>query len=303
MMNPVHNRYFSGESTVDPLADIRQESVVKLHDVVSADYLGITRFTGKNIRVDASTMENLKLAQETLRKVKRMLPYGAGNQKADVIYTKGESAMRLLMLRERAASPFPVVNAKEVARHQAGNCGEQAELSYTLLAGQRVNAPVQYVSDKNWDHEYVLIGDPRDQFWGDQHTVVVDPWVRFPTAVTLAQAHNRNPDFPALYQIARNADPLPGSQALHHIKHVTSAEVSQFMQEEGIPPIGVELLDWINDSGETQHMFDEKNVAKDPSTRYSSNFFNAVSMDEIASATVDRQKAAQREWQESGYDW
>ncbi|MBJ7221840.1 MULTISPECIES: type III effector [unclassified Brenneria] len=305
MLNPLQNRYFSGERAVDPLANFNRESVVKLHDAVSADFLGISRFEGKNIRVDSSTMENLNLAQETLRQVKMMLPYGAGNQKADIIATQGESAVRVLMHREKSDSPFPMVNAREAARYQAGNCHEHADLAYTLLAGKKVDAPVQIVDDKNWEHEYVLIGDPRDQTWGEQKTVVVDPWVRLPTAATLAQTSNRNPESHAQSQRERNAEPAPAALALHNIKHVTSAEVAQFIREEHMPQIGPEFLAWIlnpeipegADASEAE-LLDEKNVAKDPSTRYSSHFFNAASMDSIAKTTVDHQKAAQRAWDE-----
>ncbi|RLM27743.1 hypothetical protein BIY29_01270 [Brenneria alni] len=298
-MNPIHDRYFPGGVTVNPLENFSREHVVKLHDAVSAQTLGIGTYESKRVIVSTSTMEHLQLTQDTLRKVKMMLPYGAGNQAADVIYTGGESMARTNMIRE---TPFshPAQSARESARHQAGNCQEYALLSYTLLAQQPINAPVSLVQDKNWCHIYVLIGDPRDQVWGEKNTVVVDPWVRYPSATTLQESRNRTPDLSALYQCACNAEEV---QSLNQIKHVTSYEVSRFLDNLGTYPLGDEYLESLFQDEDGSRIFDEKLVAKDPSTRYSnsSSPFNARSMDDIAQATVSRQRAAQQVWDNSPY--
>ncbi|PWC15009.1 type III effector [Brenneria roseae subsp. americana] len=303
MVNTVHNRYFPGGITVNPLENFNQERVVKLHNAVSAQELGTGAYEGKRINVSSSTMEHLQLAQETLRKVKMMLPYGAGNQKVEMIYTGGESSARALMHREKSSQDAPIPNSRQAARYQAGNCEETSDLSYALLAQKRINAPVLLVGDSDWDHKYVLIGDPRDQNWGERNTVVVDPWARYPSAATLDQTIRRNPYPGAEYQRARNADPLPGAQALNSIRHVTTAEVAHYLAEENLPSIGADFLEWFSQSDVTADMFDEKTVARDPSTRYSTHMFNAKSMDDIAQPTVSRQRAAQHAWDNSAYRW
>ncbi|PPZ37261.1 type III effector, partial [Escherichia coli] len=92
------------------------------------------------------------------------------------------------MHRATTKKSAAIPNALMAARYQAGNCNEMADVSYTLLAQKRINAPVLLLDDNDWDHKYVLIGDPRDQIWGEKNTVVVDPWVRYPSATTLDQS-------------------------------------------------------------------------------------------------------------------
>ncbi|QTF09515.1 type III effector [Brenneria izadpanahii] len=300
MLNATHNRYFPGRVTVNPLENFSSERTVKLHDAASAQELGIGAYEGKRVSVSASTMEHLQLAQEALRKVKMLLPYGAGNQTAEVLYTGGESMARTYMVRR---TPFssPIQAAWDAARHQSGNCQEFASVSYTLLAQQSINAPVSFVKDQNWCHAYVLIGDPRDQTWGEKNTVVVDPWVRYPSAVTLQESKNRTPALPALYQRPPNAAPLPAALTLNHIKHVTSGEVANYLRQNQYPPIGRSYIQLNDYYGVLSSLLDERLVAKDPSTRYSSDALSARSMDDIAQATVSRQRAAQQAWDDSPY--
>nr|WP_113864794.1 type III effector [Brenneria salicis]NMN92377.1 hypothetical protein [Brenneria salicis ATCC 15712 = DSM 30166]RBP67717.1 hypothetical protein DES54_101239 [Brenneria salicis ATCC 15712 = DSM 30166]RLM32313.1 hypothetical protein BHG07_00325 [Brenneria salicis ATCC 15712 = DSM 30166] len=295
MFNASHNRYFPGGVTVNPLELFNQEPVVKLHEAVSAQELGIGVYEGKHIRVNSSTTEHLQLAQETLRKTKMMMPYGAGNQKVEMVYTRGESSARVIMHRATTKKSAAIPNALMAARYQAGNCNEMADVSYTLLAQKRINAPVLLLDDNDWDHKYVLIGDPRDQIWGEKNTVVVDPWVRYPSATTLDQSIKRNPSSNVQYQRAPNAAPLPSAQELNSINHITTAEINQFLVAEKLPPIGVNLLRHFYQTV-LQNMSDEKIVAQDPSTRYSSDNVNARTMDDIAQATVSRQRAAQQVW-------
>ncbi|RLM27744.1 hypothetical protein BIY29_01275 [Brenneria alni] len=301
MVNPLHDRYFPGGVTVNPLENFSQEHVVKLHEAVSAHTLGIGSYEGRHISVNSSTMEHLRLAQDTLRKVKMMLPYGAGNQKTDIIYTGGESWARTEMAR-CSLSRDPIDYALQSARHQAGNCSEMTSLSFALLAQQRINAPVLRVCDREWNHSYVLIGDPRDQTWGERNTVVVDPWVTYPSAATLDQTVNRNPISNPMFQRARNAPPIPEAQALNRISHITTNEVANYLSSHDLPSIGDALLQTIYPSEGRRNLCDEKIVARDPSTLYSSGFFHSISsMDDIAQATINRQHAAQQVCNTSGY--
>ncbi|RLM27746.1 hypothetical protein BIY29_01285 [Brenneria alni] len=313
-MNPIHDRYFPGGVTVNPLENFSREHVVKLHEAVSAHSLGIGNYEGRHISVNSSTIEHLRLAQDTLRKVKMMLPYGAGNQKSEVIYTGGESWARTRMLRHIPVSN-PIDGALNTARHQAGNCSEIADVGYALLARQRINAPILRVADREWDHSYVLIGDPRDHTWGEKDTVIFDPWVRYPAAATLAQALNRNPAANPLFQRARNTAPAPEAQALNYVSHVTTNEVARYLSSQNKPSIGSSLLEDIFrpiESGDDMFaemcsasgigdMPDEKIAVRDPSTRYSSGIHNASTVDGIAQTTVSRQYAVQQAWNQSPY--
>lgn len=288
------NRYFHGDgiTEVDPLANFHRENIVRLHESVTPQELGIGDYQHRYVSVSASTLEHLQLAQETIRKVKMMLPYDSANQKAGVIYTKGESWGRKEMLHELDISNDPVSDAVNHARYQAGWCSETADLSYALLAQQHINAPVMRVGDRAWDHAYVLIGDPRDQTWGEDNTVIVDPWVRYPSATTLAQSINRHPG-DITHQRTMNAAPAPEAQALRRINHVRTAEVNAFLEQKGRPEIGDELNEELEYSGIMDTMYDEKLVAGDPSTRYYHPERGIATMDEIASATVRWQLAAQ----------
>jgi len=92
--------------------------------------------------------------------------------------------------------------ARAGAEAQGGACVEHASLAYAALATRKIDAPVMRVSDRNVDHAYVVIGDPRDPRWGEKNTVVVDPWVRYPTSFTLSESGslNHTPFMPAVVE-------------------------------------------------------------------------------------------------------
>ena len=87
-------------------------------------------------------MQNLKLAEDAVLKVKYLLPYGAGNQKTDISYTQGESWARRAMLRDNEYNQDPIQNAGRAVAYQAGNWNEHANVGYTLLAASSLNAPL-----------------------------------------------------------------------------------------------------------------------------------------------------------------
>ncbi|MHA6911251.1 type III effector [Ralstonia pseudosolanacearum] len=246
-------------------------------------------------------MDNLKIAETTVRQVKRMLPYGGGNQKPDVTYTEGESWARRSMLRDETYCQDPIQHAKEVVRYQAGNCAEHANVSYALLAGRQLNAPLLRASDGNDDHAYVLIGDPRDPYWGERDTVVVDAWVTHPSAFTLAEADDLHPNMTP-FQRSRYSAPDPDAN-LRNVRHVTTEEVNQYLSEYSRPDVGPALLDYIDQYVDTNKFFNTKTSADDPSTRYGDSSFTSKSMDRIAESTVDRQREARYEWNNSPYSW
>ncbi len=297
-----HDRYFTSRGPTDPLEDFHREPVVKLHKSVDPSLFGLSSFRSRKVRVDSETMDNLKIAERTVQQVKLMLPYGGGNQKPDVTYTEGESWARRSMLRDETYCQNPIQHAKEAVRYQAGNCAEHANVSYTLLAGQQLNAPLLRVSDADDDHAYVLIGDPRDPEWGERDTVVVDAWATHPSAFTLAEADDMRPTMPPSFQRSRYSPPDPDAN-LRNVQHVTTEDVNQYLAEYSRPHVGPELLDHIDEYVDTNRFFNAKTYAKDPSTRYGDSSFTSKSMDRIAESTVDRQREARREWNNSPYSW
>ncbi len=296
-----HDRYFTSRGPTDPLDDFHRESVVKLHKSVDPSLFGLSSFRSRKVRVDSDTMDNLKIAETTIRQVKRMLPYGGGNQKPDVTYTEGESWARRSMLRDETYCQNPIQHAKEVVRYQAGNCAEHANVSYALLAGRQLNAPLLRASDGGDDHAYVLIGDPRDPYWGERDTVVVDAWVTHPSAFTLAEADDLHPNMTP-FQRSRHSPPDPDAN-LSNVRHVMTEEVNQYLSEYSRPDVGPALLDYIDQYVDTNKFFNTKTSADDPSTRYGDSSFTSKAMDRIAESTVDRQRDARYEWNNSPYSW
>ncbi|MEF2253045.1 hypothetical protein V4D00_21870 [Ralstonia solanacearum] len=80
-------------------------------------------------------------------------------------------------------------------------------------------------------------------------------------------------------------------------------DVNQYLAEYSRPHIGPELLDYITEYVDTNKFFNTKTSAADPSTRYGDSSYTSKSMDRIAKSTVDRQREARREWNNSPYDW
>lgn len=288
------DRYYPGNEAIDPLSDFSHEHVVKLHEAVAPATIGLREYEHRTVEVDEATLQNLHIASENLRQIKRMLPYGAGNMKADIFYTQGESWARSEMVFEE--SDGLLSDAVRAASHQSGHCGEMANVSYVLLAQKQINAPVFRVKDRHWDHNYVVIGDPRDPRWGERNTTIVDSWVRYPAATTLAESVDRQPFFPAAYQKPPGAPPAPQAMCLRNITHVSTASVNEYLRGQGFSDVGTDLLEDIDDEEGLNNQNNERTAVKDPSTIFMARNQapGGESMDQIAQATIDRQRVAQR---------
>ncbi|MBF9172268.1 type III effector [Xanthomonas campestris pv. campestris] len=287
------------------LAGFDQESIVKLHEYTAPEFLGLSKFSSKKKKVNASTMQNLKLAEDAVLKVKYLLPYGAGNQKTDISYTQGESWARRAMLRDNEYNQDPIQNAGRTVAYQAGNCNEHANVGYTLLAASSLNAPLLRVSDADEDHAYVLIGDPRDPTWGEKDTVVVDAWVTHPTAMTLDQSKGLNPQPTPLFQRPPRAQPdARATAALANVSPVSTENVNKYLLEQrGAPEIGQPLLRHIDAYVDTSKFFNERVSVGDPSTRYQSSALSSKSFDKIMYCTIEKENYADAAWRGNGFRW
>lgn len=289
--------FYNRRSSVNPLSGLGAQSVVKIHKECEPEELGVSSFSCRKVTVRSTTLKNLKIASEVLREVRHMLPHGPGNQEANVVLSKGESWARASVARTRVNRSSTVLEyARAAAEAQGGSCKEHASLAYAALSTRTINAPVMRVNDRNVDHSYVVIGDPRDPQWGERNTVVVDPWVRLPTAVTLAEGG------PLGYTLGPggdlrsvNAPPDPdATDLLSSIQPVSRAEVEQMLAENDMPAIGDALVDYIDENVKPQvHFYDIRPSARDPSVKYSdSRLSGGKTMDQMTSAALNYEKQA-----------
>jgi hypothetical protein len=269
---------------------------VKLHQAVSPGSLGLESFAHPRVEVSDSTLNHLRNASDVLLKTKRLFPFGAGNQKADIIHSQGESAARTAMLIDHHPRfAAPLVAGRQAAQYQGGKCRQHSNVAYTILSGQRIDAPVMMVNDQHQDHGYCLIGDPRDPRWGETSTVVVDAWPGYPVTGTLSQSINRHPAFPAHYQRPPGAAPSDAAaSALEDAPTVDREAVNAFMQSKGWPVVGHGLLKYLSENRASLNLRDEKLAVRDPSVvYYSRSEPEGETMDDIDVETVEKQRRGQ----------
>jgi hypothetical protein len=141
---------------------------VKVHDEVDARSLGLPRYENRVVKVNSETLEHLKSASWVNRIAKATLAGGAGNQKTDICASSGESWARRQIGFKSSPSSSAQGQLKRVQKAQGGNCVEHSIVTTALLAQKQLNAPVIQVWDHEIDHQYTLIGDPRDRKWGQK---------------------------------------------------------------------------------------------------------------------------------------
>ncbi|MCE2680868.1 MAG: hypothetical protein LW629_10605 [Burkholderiales bacterium] len=139
--------------------------------------------------VTDATLQLLVHANQVNWDVKRLLPYGAGNQIVDNVGTQGHAWARVCLQPSRLIHSAglthdqQILRVKEPIRFQAGNCGQTSAIAFSLLASMDLNAPVFRVKASDVDHGFVVIGDEREI--SADKVVVVDPWSLVPVAHTL----------------------------------------------------------------------------------------------------------------------
>ncbi|MRT54708.1 hypothetical protein GJV11_01075 [Enterobacteriaceae bacterium RIT693] len=136
------------------------------------------------VNVSARQADALYYANKAIDDTWRILDMGSGNQKNHVRATIGESYKRTLLSQKATGSGDYTVRAWEASKFRAGNCGEMAAVNALLLANSRVKQPVSVVHNRDVDHAFVIIGDPR----ADSKSIVSDPWPEFGRAMRLKDA-------------------------------------------------------------------------------------------------------------------
>jgi hypothetical protein len=145
-----------------------------------------------NHKVAEKQAEALNFANDVICKVKLAMPYGAGNQRADVLRTGGQSAVRTQLAYdawERSRPPHrfkPKLLAGIAKTYGAGNCDMAGAMAYTLLRGSLDDRfEVMLIPNQPSGHTYAAF---KYQGTEDSASIIVDPWPILPMA-TLEEHH------------------------------------------------------------------------------------------------------------------
>lgn len=188
---PKISSYFGGGSSVQTYDATVQHnrSNATVHNTVDASQLGLPAYHGYGVTVSSGTLEMLADATWANRVVKSAIPLGAGNQKADIVNSGGESWARLHLADAKYPGGGSTGQLKRAQKFQGGTCAVHASVAAAALQSRGVRYPVNRVRTGLPDgntHEFLLLGDRRQS--GDRNTVVVDSWATYPSACTLDQA-------------------------------------------------------------------------------------------------------------------
>lgn len=133
--------------------------------------------------VGYTAAKRLELGGQVIKDVRQMLPYGAGNQIADSQRTGGESSGRTVLAMQDAGKlqgqEGVIRNLLRMAGAAvtwgAGNCQEQAAVTYTVLRSKcDAKTKVSYCIHSGSHHVFAAIGEPLVDPAGE--VVIVDPW-------------------------------------------------------------------------------------------------------------------------------
>ena len=144
-------------------------------------------------RVSPETKELLGIGNAVIKEVRSLLYYGSANQwaQANVENTLRTSLSRLyinMMQASRTQENLSALSIRTLAfggiANQAGNCGEMAAVSYTILRSWPEDFDVCFVGvDIEANHNFITIGSP--MMLPHNQVVVVDAWPDRPQAVLL----------------------------------------------------------------------------------------------------------------------
>lgn len=306
-------KVFSGSessSSWNALANDDRDTVVKTHESVAAESLGLRSYNHQTVRVAPSMLQNLKAASWANRVAKSVMEHGAGNQRVDIHASNGESWAR----SEAGAKKYPS-RIERAQKEQGGNCHVFADVVTAALHSG--NAPEFSGSlHRVWlklpsqpgaqekGHVFATIGDP-DRLPA-KDVVVVDPWPGHPSACTLDRAtlvdastgehhnlanllSNRNTRYLNSQVTPNRAD----TERLTKIKPMSTSEVNKQLRKMGVPEVGPQLVRHAEQQANAQTgtpLFDVR-VATDPSTRYTDGTSYAQTFDAVSLDTLSKQQA------------
>lgn len=247
------------------------------------------RFEGELAKVSEKTINNLFYARKIIRKTQDLLKFGAGNQRCDIINTKGESFLRANYAMAKRCNSI-INHAKLCIQTQAGNCSGHADVAYSLIDKNKVSLPVGRATSDVADHVFVVIGDPRDP---THETVVVDPWPSLATPFILKNADKTIiNDKPIIKEwLSDDQQPL----VCDSVKTIPLNTIEHFFKRLGVPPVGEELCEYLLVNDKYQgYAYDRLTSIKKPKTNY---------LSETTSRKIDADKVKEAIYQSkiSGY--
>jgi len=137
--------------------------------------------------VPFETLEHIKLGDAVIREVRRLLPYGSGNQKFDVgswTATQTDTQARGYLTQQLYQGNYGRAQhmAGAAVTFGSGTCQDQAAVAYLLLRERLPTTTTACFCYSDYSHHcYAAIGvpntDPADQ------VVIVDPWPKYPQAL------------------------------------------------------------------------------------------------------------------------
>lgn len=161
-------------------------------------------------KVDSDTMQALHMADRAIRHTKELLHLGTANHAVDVWRT---DAANVHARRQRLLTPGGMA-VQAVIDSGDGNCGEQTRVTKAMLLTERTTRPVLHVKAVGVDHNFVLLGDPREL--SEREVVVADSWVTFPTAHLLSEGRFK------MEKIVDQSPPQAGTAPLDAPAHVVT---------------------------------------------------------------------------------
>ncbi|MCW2256553.1 hypothetical protein M2263_002644 [Providencia alcalifaciens] len=221
------------------------------------------RFEGEIVQVSEKTINNLFYARKIIKKTQDLLRFGAGNQRCDIINTKGESFLRANYAMTKHGDSI-INHAEMCIQTQAGNCSGHADVAYSLIDKDKVNLPVGRATSDVVDHAFVVIGDPRDP---THETVVIDAWPSFATPFILKNADktiiNDNPTIKEWQ--SDDSQPL----VCDSVKTIPLNTIEHFFKRLDVPPVGEKLCEYLLVNDQYQdYAYDRLTSIKNPKTNY-----------------------------------
>ncbi|OSO25467.1 hypothetical protein BV361_02788 [Pseudomonas syringae pv. actinidiae] len=135
---PKISNFFGGGSSVQSYDATVQhyQSDDTVHDTVSASQLGLHRYQGIGVTVSSGTMEKLADATWANRVAKSAIPSGAGNQRAEIINSGGESWARMYLADQKysGAAALARSNARKSFRGAIARSMQLLQLQHCRAA-------------------------------------------------------------------------------------------------------------------------------------------------------------------------
>lgn len=239
------------------------------------------RLEGELVKVSEKTIDNLIYAGKIINQTCSLLKFGAGNQRCDIINTKGESFLRANYAMAKSNGSI-ISHAKMCIQTQAGNCSGHADVAYCLIDKKKVNLPVGRAKSDARDHAFVVIGDPRDS---SHETIVVDSWPSLATPFILKNMNrifiNNNPIIKEW--LSHDSQPLV-HPLKNSVKNIPLNEIEHFFKRLDVPPTGSKLCEYLMGRDKCEkNSHDRLTSMENPRVNYlSENTSKKIDADEIS---------------------